>query len=74
MVCKSFNGPSSNTTWPARWAWPWPNRLFALDWVRRTARRRVVRVTDAGRENLPRTLGLAPDWDQSAQFSRPLTA
>jgi hypothetical protein len=32
--------------------------------VRRTDRRRVVRVTDPGRENLPETLGLAPDWDQ----------
>ena len=50
------------------------DRLFALGWVRRTDRRRVVRVTDAGRENLPGTLGLAPDWDQPAQFSQPLTA
>ena len=50
------------------------DRLFALGWVRRTDRRRVVRVTDPGRENLPGTLGLAPDWDQPAQFSHPLTA
>jgi hypothetical protein len=42
--------------------------------VRRTDRRRVVRVTDTGRENLPGTLGLALDWDQPAQFSQPLTA
>jgi hypothetical protein len=42
--------------------------------LRRTDRRRVVRVTDPGRENLPGTLGLAPDWDQPAQFSHPLTA
>ena len=50
------------------------DRLFALDWVRRTDRRRVVRVTDAGREHLPATLGLAPGWDQPAPVSRPLTA
>ena len=50
------------------------DRLFALDWVRRTDRRRVVRVTDAGRENLPGTLGLPRDWDQPAEVSRPLTA
>ena len=49
-------------------------RLFALDWVRRTDRRRVVRVTDSGRENLPGTLGLPRDWDQPAEVSRPLTA
>jgi hypothetical protein len=35
-------------------------RLFALGWVRHTDRRRVVRVTDSGRENLPGTLSL-PD-------------
>jgi hypothetical protein len=45
------------------------DRLFALGWVRRTDRRRVVRVTDPGRENLPETLGLAPDWDQPAPVS-----
>jgi hypothetical protein len=49
------------------------DRLFALGWVRRTDRRRVVRVTDSGRENLPGTLGLPPDWDQPAQVSSPLT-
>ena len=49
-------------------------RLFALGWVRRTDRRRVVRVTDSGQENLPGTLGLAPDWDQPAPVSRSLTA
>jgi hypothetical protein len=42
--------------------------------VRRTDRRRVVRVTDSGRENLPGTLGLAHDWDQPDQLSRPLPA
>ena len=46
----------------------------ALDWVRRTDRRRVVRVTEAGREHLPVTLGRAPGWDQPAPVSRPLTA
>jgi len=50
------------------------DRLFALDWVRRTDRRRVVRLTDSGRENLPGTLGLSRDWDQPAEVSRPLTA
>jgi DNA-binding transcriptional ArsR family regulator len=49
------------------------DRLFALGWVRRTDRRRVVRVTDSGRENLPGTLGLPPDWDQPARVSSPLT-
>jgi hypothetical protein len=34
----------------------------------------VVQVTDSGQENLPGTLGLAPDWDQPAPVSRPLTA
>jgi DNA-binding transcriptional ArsR family regulator len=42
------------------------DRLFALGWVTRTQRRRVVRVTEAGREKLPEVLGLASDWDQSA--------
>ena len=46
------------------------DRLFALDWVRRTDRRRVVRLTDSGRENLPGTLGLPRDWDQPAEVSR----
>jgi DNA-binding transcriptional ArsR family regulator len=50
------------------------DRLFALGWVRRTDRRRVVRVTGSGQENLPGTLGLAPDWDQPAPVSHPLTA
>jgi hypothetical protein len=42
--------------------------------VRRTDRRRVVRVTGSGQENLPGTLGLAPDWDQPVPVSRSLTA
>jgi DNA-binding transcriptional ArsR family regulator len=50
------------------------DRLFALDWVRRSDRRRVVRLTDTGRENLPGTLGLPADWDQPAEVSRLLTA
>jgi DNA-binding transcriptional ArsR family regulator len=41
-------------------------RLFALGWVTRTQQRRVIRVTEAGREKLPEVLGLAPDWDQPA--------
>ncbi len=66
-------GPSSATTWPPLGT-ALADRLFALGWVRRTERRRVVRVTDAGREHLPATLGLDPGWDQPAQLSRPLTA
>ncbi len=50
------------------------DRMFALGWVRRTDRRRVVRVTDTGREHLPATLGLPRDWDQPAQLSQPLSA
>jgi DNA-binding transcriptional ArsR family regulator len=42
------------------------DRLFALGWVSRSQRRRVVRVTDSGRENLPARLGLPADWDQPA--------
>jgi DNA-binding MarR family transcriptional regulator len=42
------------------------DRLFALGWVTRTQQRRVVRVTETGREKLPEVLGLAPDWDQPA--------
>ena len=49
-------------------------RLFALGWVRRADRRRVVRLTDSGRENLPGTLGLPSNWDQPAQVSHLLTA
>ena len=47
------------------------DRLFALDWVRRTDRRRVVRVTDSGRENLPGTLGLAPATGTSPRRGQP---
>jgi DNA-binding transcriptional ArsR family regulator len=50
------------------------DRLFALGWVRRTDRRRVVRVTDPGRESLPGILGLPRDWDQLAPVSCALTA
>ena len=42
------------------------DRLFGLGWVRRTQRRRVVQVTDAGRDQLPRVLGLPADWAQPA--------
>jgi DNA-binding transcriptional ArsR family regulator len=42
------------------------DRLFALGWVRRTQRRRVVRVTDLGQEKLPEVLGLPADWAQPA--------
>jgi DNA-binding transcriptional ArsR family regulator len=41
-------------------------RLFALGWVRRTQRRRVVQVTDLGREKLPEVLGLPADWAEPA--------
>jgi len=43
------------------------DRLFALGWVTRTQRRRVVRVTDSGSVNLPAVLGLPADWDQPGQ-------
>jgi DNA-binding transcriptional ArsR family regulator len=42
------------------------DRLFALGWVRRTQRRRVVQVTGLGQEKLPRVLGLPADWAQPA--------
>ena len=42
------------------------DRLFALGWVRRTQRRRVVQVTDLGQEKLPEVLGLPADWAQPA--------
>ena len=38
------------------------DRLFGLGWVRRTQRRRVVQVTDAGRDQLHQVLGLPADW------------
>ena len=40
------------------------DRLFALGWMARTRRRRVVRVTDSGSVNLPAVLGLPADWGQ----------
>jgi DNA-binding transcriptional ArsR family regulator len=42
------------------------DRLFALGWVRRTQRRRVVRVTGLGQDKLPQVLGLAADWAEPA--------
>ena len=41
------------------------DRLFALGWLRRTDRRRVVLLSDAGRAGLER-LGLPDDWDTAA--------
>ena len=38
------------------------DRLFALGWIRRTDRRRVVLLSDAGRAGLER-LGVPDDWD-----------
>jgi hypothetical protein len=38
------------------------DRLFAMGWLRRTDRRRVVLLTDAGRAGLGR-LGVPEDWD-----------
>ena len=58
-------GPSSGTIWPGRSAPRWP-ALFALGWVRRTQRRRVVQVTDDGRDQLHQVLGLPADWAQPA--------
>jgi DNA-binding transcriptional ArsR family regulator len=42
------------------------SRLFELGWVGRGERRRVVRVTDGGREKLTAVLGLPPGWDEPA--------
>lgn len=41
------------------------DRLFELGWLRRTERRRVVLLTDAGRAGLGR-LGVPDDWDAAA--------
>ena len=66
-------GPNSATTWPpaghARLT-----ALFALDWVRRSDRRWVVRVTQSGQENLPATLGLAARLGSASPGSHPLIA
>lgn len=40
--------------------------MFALGWVRRTPRRRVVQVTELGRDKLPQVLGLPAGWAQPA--------
>jgi hypothetical protein len=39
------------------------DRLFELDWVQRTARRRAVILTEHGRNGLHDTFGLGKDWD-----------
>ncbi len=44
------------------------DRLFAMGWIRRTGRRRVVVLTDAGRTGLGR-LGVPDDWDAAAAAS-----
>ncbi|MBY8883238.1 winged helix-turn-helix domain-containing protein [Streptomyces sp. PTM05] len=44
-------------------------RFFALEWIRRGEARRVVRVTDAGREGLVSAFGLAEDWDTPERVS-----
>jgi DNA-binding transcriptional ArsR family regulator len=38
-------------------------RLFDLDWIRRTSRRRVVRPTNRGRTRLHEALGVPLNWD-----------
>ncbi|MDQ2709584.1 MAG: metalloregulator ArsR/SmtB family transcription factor [Actinomycetota bacterium] len=40
------------------------SRLFELDWIRRTERRRAVLVTELGRRGLCDTLGVPPHWDR----------
>ena len=42
------------------------DRLFALGWVRRTQRRRVVQVTELGQRKLRGVLGLPADWADPA--------
>lgn len=37
-------------------------RLFELDWIRRAAQPRAVRITVAGEHGLRETFGLDPDW------------
>ena len=44
------------------------DRLFAMGWIRRTDRRRVVLLSDAGRAGLGR-LGVPDDWDALASVS-----
>jgi DNA-binding transcriptional ArsR family regulator len=39
------------------------DRLFELDWIQRTARRRAVILTEHGRNGLHDTFGLRKDWD-----------
>jgi len=41
------------------------DRVFALGWLRRTDRRRVVVLTDVGRDGFGR-LGVPDDWDAAA--------
>ena len=57
MVCNSFNGGSSAAGLAGPLGTALADRLFARGWVRRTERRRVVRVTDSGREQLTGALG-----------------
>ena len=38
-------------------------RLFDLDWIRHTSRRREVRLTDRGRTGLHEALGVPLNWD-----------
>jgi DNA-binding transcriptional ArsR family regulator len=40
-------------------------RLFDLGWLRHGNARRVVRLTDDGRDGLQATFGVPPDWDQT---------
>lgn len=41
-------------------------RLLELDWIRRTRRRRVVLLTDAGRSGLNDAFAVPEDWDKKA--------
>ena len=74
LKAPAWTGPDSATTLAGPLGTALADRLFALDWVRRSDRRRVVRLTDSGRENLPGTLGLPSNWDQPAEVSRLLAA
>jgi hypothetical protein len=38
-------------------------RLFDLDWIRHTSRRREVRLTDRGRTGLHEALSVPVNWD-----------
>ncbi|UZJ32896.1 hypothetical protein [Streptomyces endophytica] len=55
------SSPSSASTPTGCRAAALPTRMFVLDWLRRGTYRRVVRLTDAGREGLTTAFGVPAD-------------